>query len=253
MSIFIFILGTIIGSFLNVCIYRMPREESIVYPSSHCPRCGTPLKWYELIPVISFVVQKGECKHCGEKISPQYPLVEILTGALYLSIYFKFGTGIDLIFYLFFFSIIVLITFIDMHHQIIPDNLVLILLISTIIYKLLQLKLYHIPFKVFSSIMGLILGGGVLLLISILSKGGMGGGDIKLMGVLGFLLGAKKIWLNMFLSFVIGGIVGALLLAFKIKGKKDPIPFGPFICIAFLITAFWGDKIIDWYIKSFIL
>jgi leader peptidase (prepilin peptidase)/N-methyltransferase len=137
MYILTFIFGSVIGSFLNVCIYRIPRDESIVYPSSHCPKCNTPLKWYNLIPILSFLFQKGKCRYCGESISPQYPIVELLNGFLYTIIFYFYGATIDFAFYSLLLSILVIISFIDCYHQIIPDTLVAIVFILTISYKLL--------------------------------------------------------------------------------------------------------------------
>lgn len=253
MYILIFLLGTIIGSFLNVCIYRIPKEQSVVHPSSHCPNCGTPLKWYNLIPILSFIIQNGGCEYCGEKISPQYPIVEFLNGALYLMIYNKFGLNLGFIFYSIIFSVLIIIFFIDLYHQIIPNGLNVLILILGVIYKFLQLILYNEPLDLINSLLGLIVSGGIFLLIIIISKGGMGGGDAKLVGSLGFILGFKKIILTIFLSFLLGAIISIFLLLFKIKGRKDPIPFGPFICLAFMVVVFWGDSIITWYINRFLL
>lgn len=250
MSILIFLLGNIIGSFLNVCIYRIPRDESIVFPPSHCPHCSTPLKWYNLIPILSFIVQRGRCRYCGEKISPQYLIVETLNGVLYLLLYNKYGFSLDFVFYAIIFSILLIIIIIDLYHQIIPDGLNILILVLTIIYKILQYKLYNKPLDLINSLLGLIIPFGIFLLIIIISKGGMGGGDMKLIGVLGFILGLKKIALAIFLSFLLGAIISILLLLFKFIDKKDPIPFGPFICYAFMITVFWGDMIINWYVNS---
>ncbi|MCF6465640.1 prepilin peptidase [Clostridium sp. Cult2] len=253
MVILIFLLGIIIGSFLNVCIYRIPKGESIVFPSSHCPGCSTPLKWYDLVPVLSFLFQGGKCRYCGENISPRYPIVELLDGIIFITLYFILGFNLDFIFYAFLFSLLIIITFIDLDYQIIPNILVILILLGSIIYKLLNLLLYGIPLNLFNGLMGLTISGLIFLIILIVSKGGMGGGDVKLIGVLGFILGVPKIFLNIFLSFLIGGIISIFLLGFKIKGRKDPIPFGPFITLAFTITLFWGNRIIDWYIASFLL
>lgn len=250
MSILIFLLGTIIGSFLNVCIYRMPKGQSIVYPPSHCPNCSTPLKWYNLIPILSFIVQRGKCGYCGEKISPQYPIVEFFNGVFYLMLFYKFGLNLDFIFYSIIFSILIIIFFIDLYHQIIPNGLNILILVLGIIYKFLQFILYNKPLDLINSLLGLIIASGVFLLIIIISKGGMGGGDMKLIGVLGFIIGLKRIVLTIFLSFIIGAIISIFLLLFKIKGRKDPIPFGPFICLAFMAVVFWGDNLFLWYMDT---
>lgn len=253
MYILTFIFGSIIGSFLNVCIYRIPREESIAYPSSHCPKCSTPLKWYDLIPILSFLFQKGKCRYCGEIISPQYPIVELLNGILYIIIFHLYGTSVDFVFYSLIVSILIIISFIDYHHQVIPDSLVVITLILSICYKITIFILCKTPFNLLNSILGLLIGGGLFLIIALASRGGMGGGDIKLISVLGFILGFKKTLLNILLSFIIGAVFSLFLLLLKKKGKKDAIPFGPFINIAFIITLFFGDMIINWYVFSFLI
>lgn len=251
MYVLIFLLGTIIGSFLNVCIYRIPKGQSIIYPPSHCPNCSTPLKWYNLIPIFSFILQRGRCTYCGEKISLQYPIVESINGLLYIALYNKLGLTMDIIFYGIIFSILIVITFIDLKYMIIPDSLNIGLLILGLIYRIFRYNIYNIPINIINSILALIVPSGVFMLIILISKGGMGGGDMKLIGVLGFILGLKEITLTMFLSFLLGAIISIFLLLFNIKGKKDPIPFGPFICLAFMITVFWGDKLILWYMKKF--
>lgn len=250
MAIIIFLLGITIGSFLNVCIYRIPKGESLVFPTSHCIKCNTPLKWYNLIPIISFILQKGRCRYCREAISLQYPVVELLTGIILTILYFNIGINIDFIYYLFLFSLLIIITFIDIKHQIIPDGLILSILIGTILYKSIQYLLFDVPINLLNGLIGFIISSLFFLIIIIVSKGGMGGGDLKLIGVFGFILGFPEIILNIFLSFIIGGMVSILLLAFKIKGRKDPIPFGPFIILGFIVTLFWGTCIISWYINS---
>lgn len=253
MYILIFTLGIIIGSFLNVCIYRIPREESIVFPSSHCTYCSTPLKWYDLIPIFSFLSLRGKCRYCGGAISPQYPIVELLNGFLCLLNFYYFGLSIDFVFYSFLISILIVISFIDYYEQIIPDGLVFIILVSSIIYKFTIYFIYKSPITLWNSIMGFLTGGLLFLLIAVVSKGAMGGGDIKLIAVLGFILGLKKTLLNILLSFLIGAVFSILLLLSGKKGRKDAIPFGPFICLAFLITILYGDGIINWYISKFLI
>lgn len=253
MSILIFILGTILGSFLNVCIYRIPREESIVFPASHCTSCNETLSWKELVPVFSFLFQKGKCTYCGEAISPQYPIIEILNGLLYLILYYHFNLNIEFLFYSIVFSILIIISIIDLKTMIIPDSLNISLLFITILYKLLQYSFYDISPNILNSTLGLIGSSGLFLLIAILSKGSIGGGDIKLIGVLGFILGMKMSILNIFFSFILGAIISIFLLLFEIKERKDPIPFAPFICTAFIIVVLWGNKIINWYIDTFLL
>lgn len=251
MTILISLYGLLIGSFLNVCIYRIPREESIAFPSSHCPNCGTSLKWCDLVPVFSFIVQRGKCRYCGEKISPQYPTIELLNAILYLIIYTKFGLSLEFFFYVIIFSLLLVITLIDLQHMIIPDILIILILIISVIYKILLYILYSKSPDLLNSIGGLVLSSLLFILIIIVSKGGMGGGDVTLIGALGFILGIKRIFLTIFLSFILGAIISIFLLITKIKGRKDPIPFGPFIILGFFIVIFWGEQLLVWYMNLF--
>ena len=250
MIILVSLYGLLIGSFLNVCIYRIPREESIVFPSSHCPTCGTSLKWFDLVPVLSYIAQRGRCRYCGGKISPQYPMVELLNSLVYALIFWRFGLSLTSLFYAIIFSILIVIAFIDLKEMIIPDILVIFIFIIAIIYKVLSFILYSKPLNLLNSIGGLVLSSLLFILIIFLSRGGMGEGDVTLIGSLGFILGVREIFLNIFLSFILGAIISIFLLITKLKNKKDPIPFGPFIVLGFFITVFWGEHIINWYIKN---
>lgn len=247
MNILIFLYGLIIGSFLNVCIYRIPREESIAFPSSHCPTCSTSLKWYDNIPLFSYLSIKGKCRYCGSKISIQYPAIEILNAIIFIILFYYFHFSLDFVFYALVSSVLVVITFIDLKEMIIPDVLVLIILILSVLYKTLNYFLYNIPFNTIGSILGLLIAGGIFLLIIVLSKGGMGGGDMTLIAALGFILGVKYILLTIFISFLLGAVMSIGLLVTKVKTKKDPIPFGPFIILAFFIVVLYGEQLINIY------
>lgn len=253
MIVFVFLLGLVIGSFLNVCIYRIPRKESIVFPASHCTKCDHPLKWYDLVPVFSFLFLRGKCRYCKEKITPRYALVELLNGIMYMILFYFFNLSIDFIFYAIITSVLIIITFIDLEHMEIPNVLVLILLITSIVHKGINYFIFDIDFKLLSSILGLLVSSILFLLIIVVSKGGMGGGDMTLIGALGFILGFKKIILTIALSFLLGAIISVFLLLSRIKSRKDPIPFGPFIILGFFITLFWGDLMISWYINTFFI
>jgi len=252
MTSLISLYGLLIGSFLNVCIYRIPREESIAFPSSHCPNCNTGLKWYDNIPVFSYLTLLGKCRYCGEKISPQYPIIELLNAIIYLIIYSHFGFSLELFFYAIIFSLLIVISIIDLQDMIIPDILVVLILGTTIIYKFVSYLLYNNHLDLLNSLGGLVLSALLFIIIILVSKGGMGGGDVTLIGALGFILGIKMIFLTIFLSFILGAIISIILLITKIKGKKDPIPFGPFIILGFTITVFWGTELINWYIDMFL-
>ncbi|MDR7856124.1 prepilin peptidase [Tissierella sp.] len=251
MQLLVFLYGLLIGSFLNVCIYRIPKKESIVIPSSCCKNCGTSLKWCDLIPLFSFIVQGGKCRYCKGEISPQYPIIELLNATIYLIIYLRFGFSLELFFYSIIFSLLIIISVIDLQNMIIPDILVVIIFGTAILYKLVSYLLYNISPEVLNSIGGLVFSSLLFILIIIISKGAMGDGDVTLIGILGFIVGIKKIFLTILASFILGAIISIFLLIKKIKGRKDPIPFGPFIILGFFITIFWGDELLNWYIMMF--
>jgi len=235
-----------LGSFFNVCIYRIPRRESIIFPPSHCPKCGTPLKFYDNIPVVSYLLLGGRCRYCKEKISPIYPITELTTGILYVGLYIHYGTNLFLFFtFLIFVSFLIIITFIDLEHMIIPD-----ILVFPGIFIGLLLSLIRGDTIFLDSLLGLLIGGGVIFLIVFLSRGGMGEGDIKLSAMIGSFLGVKFTIITLLSSFILGGIVGILLLFLKIKSRKDPIPFGPFLALGAILSLFWGQTIANiwgWY------
>ncbi|ADK13643.1 MULTISPECIES: A24 family peptidase [Clostridium] len=244
-GIIIFIFGTIIGSFLNVCIYRIPMQESIVYPSSHCTNCGNRIKWYDLIPIVSYVILRGKCRNCGEKISKKYPIVEFITGLLYLMLYIKFGISIDIVKYVVFISILIVIGIIDFDTTDIYFKTTIVGLISAFVF--LGIYYYNgLPIRTY--IYGGIAGGGLLVLIILITKGGMGWGDAEICLICGLFLGLKFTFVMLFLSFIIGAIIGVILILSGKKSKKDYIPFGPFITAASVITVFCGQNILSWYL-----
>jgi leader peptidase (prepilin peptidase)/N-methyltransferase len=247
-SIFVLVLGLIIGSFSNVCIYRIPRNESLIRPGSHCPKCNQPIKFYDNIPLVSFIILKGKCRYCKEKISWQYPLVEFLTAVLYLLLFLRYGLQLVTFVYMFFCSALIIITFIDLKENIIPDVLSLPLLLLGFLMSFFLKNLSPI-----NSLLGILAGGGVLLLVAILGsflfkKEAMGGGDIKLAAMVGAFLGWQLTLLSLFLSFFTGAIIGIVILI-KNKGESDPIPFGPFIALGTIIALFFGNSIINWYLS----
>lgn len=247
MSLFIFLVGLLIGSFLNVCIYRIPREESIAFPASRCTDCGTNLRPWDLLPVVSYISVAGKCRYCKTEISFRYPAIEVFTSVIVLLLFSIFGLSLEFTVYSLISCILLVISSIDLDWKIIPDQLIILGLVLALILRFY----YFIQFKDYSfllwSLLGLVTGGGTLLVIAIASDGGMGGGDIKLMGMLGFLLGFNSILLTLLLSFIIGGVVSILLLLFKLKGKKETMPFGPFIAVAAFITICYSETIFQWY------
>ena len=254
----IFILGLVIGSFLNVCIYRLPLQQSIVFPPSHCQNCQAEVKRYDLIPVLSWLLLHGKCRSCGTNISYIYPLVELLTGVVFVLAYLKIGYSVELIRALVLASFFIVITFIDFEHQLILDKVLIPMALVGVVFNIIineNILSYAQGFNDFflfqisylDMLIGLMLGGGLLLLIAVLSNGGMGGGDVKLAAVLGLWLGWEYNITLLLLSFILGGIICSLLLASKIKSRKDYIPFGPFITLAAWVVYLYGNEIINWY------
>ncbi|MGN9164162.1 prepilin peptidase [Tissierellaceae bacterium HCP3S3_D8] len=248
MKVLVFIYGLSIGSFLNVCIYRMPEGKSLIFPPSHCPKCNHILRWYDNIPVISYLILFGRCRYCKDKISLIYPVVEILNGIIYVALYSNYIYLIDFIYYATVSSILLIIGFIDLKEMIIPDTLTVMVFIISVIYKVLRYPSSHIMMEFLAGLKGLVLAGILFLTIVLISKNGMGEGDIILISVLGFILGIEFILIDIFFSFVLAAIISLFLLYLKIKTKKDPIPFAPFIIISFFIVLFYGSFILDWYI-----
>lgn len=247
MLFIVFIYGLLIGSFLNVCIYRIPRHESIVFTSSHCVSCGTPIKYYDLIPVLSYVLLGGKCRFCKCAISPQYPLVELAAATLMTLQAWKWGLGITSGLYAVLTAALIVVTVIDFYHQIIPDSLIIVIAILGIA-ALFAVQIPQFGFAaVIDSTIGFLVAGTLFLFISLVSKGGMGGGDIKLMAVLGLWFGWKQILLSILVAFVAGAVISILLLLMHEKGVKDGIPFGPFIALSAYLISLFGNEILQWY------
>jgi len=244
--LFLFVLGLLIGSFLNVCIYRLPKEESIVTPPSHCGACDHRLGPMDLIPVVSWLLLKGRCRYCGAKISARYALVELLTGFLFVLLGLHYVLTAELVLMLVMTSIFIAIFFIDLDHSIIPDELVIAGFISAAAYLIWGWTSGTLPFNPLDHGAGFLIGGGIYLFLAVITKGGMGGGDIKLMAMLGFWLGASGILWIILLSSNIGAVVSLLLIALKLKSRKDYIPFGPFIVVSALLTALFQDNLTAW-------
>ena len=246
--VLIFILGLIVGSFSNVCIYRIPKKESIAYPASHCPKCRTTIKPVDNIPLLSYILLKGRCRNCKSKISIQYPIVEFLTGLIYLIIYLLYGLSVQTLIYIILSSALIIIAFIDLNQQIIPD---VISLPGIAIGFIISFFVPYISF--INSALGILAGGGIILIIAlggsaIFKKEAMGGGDVKLAAMIGAFLGWKYIIVSLFLGFFTGALTGIFLIIAKIKKKEDAVPFGPFIILGSFITLLWGEKIISWYL-----
>ena len=252
--IFSIVYGMILGSFTNVCIFRIPEKKSLWHPPSTCGNCGYRLKWYDNVPLISFIVLRGKCRQCHSHISWQYPAVEVLCGILMALMFLRIGLMPDLIFLSAAMVVLVTISVIDYKTMIIPNGTVIALLVIGFLYTLGRLIF---PGAFFTSItwlealIGFFAASVPLYLIAVISKGGMGGGDVKLMAAAGLFLGWKNIIVAMIIGSVIGAIVSLTLIAMKRKKRKDMIPFGPFLCLGILIAAVVGRDIVAWYIGLF--
>ncbi|MBF0258076.1 MAG: prepilin peptidase [Desulfamplus sp.] len=244
----IFMLGASIGSFLNVCIYRIPKSESIAFPGSFCPVCKDPIPFYLNIPIISFLILLGKCKKCHTEISVRYPIVEIITGMFAVATFIKFGLTIEALFWFVFIAILVVISFIDIDLQIIPDILsipgIFIFAFSPLIIP---------DMTIMDTIAGMLAGGGSLYLVAVIyyfirKDEGMGGGDIKLLTMIGAATGWKGVIFTIFTSSLMGTLAGVTIMLVTQKAdSKLRIPFGPYLAAGALLYIFQGDFLIDWY------
>lgn len=260
-GIVVFILGAMVGSFLNVCIHRMPQGESVVWPSSHCPHCKKRIPAYDNIPFISYILLKAKCRFCGGKISLRYPLVEFLTAVLFLVLFRRYGLSYDFIFCIVLTAGLIIATFVDIKHRIIPDEIslggiVVGFVLSTI--RGIGLNPFVWNFRpMLNSLLGIIIGGGIIYLTGFMfdliyfrllkrppiqgETESMGGGDVKLLAMIGAFLGWKAAIVTFFLAPFFGAIVGIVNLLVK---KDHTIPYGPFLAMAALASLFWADRIV---------
>ena len=256
MSILIFALGLAIGSFLNVCIYRIPQELSIHSPRrSFCPDCRTQIRFYDNIPVLSYLLLRGRCRHCSAEISKVYPLVELTTGILFLFSLYRFGPTLALIHSCLLISLLIPIAWIDARWYIIPNVIILVGLITGGAVTLLIALTHHTPSYLIEHLIGAVVGGAAMLLIAaagtfLFRKRAMGGGDIKLMILIGLFLGAwPHLLIVVMTSAITGSLVGLCLIALgKRSGGSGRIPYGPFLVIGAVLDMFWGDQIWSWYL-----
>ena len=231
--------GAVTGSFLNVVIYRLPRKESIVSPGSRCPRCGQPVKWYDNIPLLSYVILRAQCRHCGQPITPRYPTVELLTAVLWVMAGVWFGLDWPLLPALLLVSTLVAIFYIDLDHYIIPN--VIVLPVAAIG---LAANVAIAPERWLEFLAAGLLSAAFFFIVALAKPGGMGMGDVKLAGMLGFFLG-KAVLVGLFLGFLIGAVVGVALMAAGVKGRKSRIPFGPFLAAGAVVALFYGAMLLD--------
>ncbi len=238
----LFVLGAVLGSFLNVVIHRLPRKESLVRPSSHCPHCGAPIQPRDNIPLLSFLILKGRCRHCGQSISWRYPVVELAAAVLLPVLWLRYPMPLQFVPAALLALMLLAVSFIDLEHQLVPN---------AISYPGITLGLLlAIPQGRFADALFTAAGAGVLfLLIALVSRGGMGGGDIKLAAMLGAFLGWPLTGVAVFAAFVVGASVGVFLLITRRRSRKDPIPFGPALAVGGLVTLLAGREIIGWYLR----
>jgi leader peptidase (prepilin peptidase)/N-methyltransferase len=251
--IFVFIFGAVVGSFLNVCIYRLPAGTSIAFPASHCPKCKAKIKAYDNLPILSYIILGGKCRSCKERFSIRYPMVELLSALFALFTYLKFSLTPALGIYYLFICTLIVITFIDIDYYIIPDiiSIPMIFIGLTTSYFGKSLGMV-VTFK--SAILGAAAGAGFLLIVAglyyvIKKKEGMGMGDVKLLAMFGSFLGLKSIFFIVFASSLFGAAYGIPQAMIKKKGPQHMIPFGPFLCAAAILYLFYGEAIIAFYLK----
>lgn len=252
-NIIVFIFGAIVGSFLNVCIHRMPLGESVVWPRSHCPQCKNRIEWYDNIPFISYLVLNGKCRICHKRIPLRYPLVELLTALTFVALFKRFGLSYRFFFYLIFLCGLIISTFIDIKHRIIPDEISIGgMILGFILSAVGGLK------PALNSLLGIFIGGGIIYLSGFLfdmvyfkllrkppiqgETSSMGGGDVKLLAMIGAFLGWQAALVTFFVAPFFGAAVGILNLIFK---KDHTIPYGPFLSLSAVLSLFYSRQIIN--------
>jgi leader peptidase (prepilin peptidase)/N-methyltransferase len=240
--------GAIVGSFLNVCIYRLPRDRSIVWPASACPHCGRALAWYENIPIVSFLALGGRCRTCREPIAARYPIVEALTAAMFACAWWYYGPGALLASRLVFGCALIVLFAIDLEHQLLPNLITLPGVVAGFGFSLLTEPGW------FDSMVGILLGGGVLFGIAeayyrLRHEEGLGMGDVKMLGMIGAFLGWKLMIVTLMVASLSGSIIGVLLIITKRGSMKYALPFGTFLAIGAAVSATVGQRLLDWYLR----
>jgi leader peptidase (prepilin peptidase)/N-methyltransferase len=241
------ILGLAVGSFLNVCIHRLPRGGSVVQPASSCPHCGYVLRWYDNIPVVSYAMLGGRCRKCRAGISIRYPIVELITMLVFIAHYVVFGADILLVPRLLFASSLIALFAIDLEHHLLPDAITLPGIVAGLAFSLM------LPPGFLDALIGVLAGGGVLWLLGeayyrYSGQEGMGGGDVKMLAMIGAFLGWKLMVLTLVLSSILGSLIGVLVIVIKRGGMKYALPYGTFLSIAALVASLVGQRILDWYL-----
>lgn len=253
----VFIFGTGIGSFLNVCIGRIPDEESVISPPSHCPKCKASIAFYDNFPLLSYLWLRGKCRACHERISPRYFIVELLTGLVALALYLRFGLSYTFVVSFVFAAALIVISFIDLDVRIVPDVISLPGIIVGLVFSVVGYFVFTDAFEVIpnplSSLTGILVGGGFLLATAwiyekVTGVDGMGGGDIKLLAMIGAFLGWPSIPVTLFVASVLGSVIGVGLMLATGAGRRLALPFAPFLCSGALIYLFYGEALIRFYL-----
>lgn len=249
-QVFVFLAGCCFGSLYNVMIHRLPQNESILRPASHCPRCNHPISFYDNIPVVSYLLLRGKCRFCAEPISLRYPLVEILTGSLMLLLFRRYGLTPQFFIECLLVSLLIVITFIDLDTYLIPDVLSLSGMALGFACSFLTPRISWLD-----SLLGLVLGGGFFLLIAVgyqylRHKDGLGGGDIKLLAMIGAFLGWAGVVFTVLAASLIGTVVGGVVMWRSRKGLDTRLPFGPFLAVGALLYLLWGEAFYHWYVND---
>ncbi|MDD3726483.1 MAG: prepilin peptidase [Candidatus Ratteibacteria bacterium] len=247
MGIIIFILGLIFGSFANVVIYRLPKGKSIVSPGSQCPSCGKNILWYDNIPLLSYILLRGRCRFCKASISYRYFVVELITGLLFLALYLKFGLTIDLSIYALFILCLLIMGFIDIDTYLISDIIVLpgiaIGFILSVIFPQMHYEMTRVG-SLWYSFTGIMIGAGILIFLAMVGKllfrkEAMGGGDIKLLAMIGAFLGWKCVFITIFFASLLGTVISLTLIGLKKKKMEDYVPFGPYLGLGAVVSLFY--------------
>lgn len=243
----VFVFGLLWGSFFNVCIVRLPHNDSILWGRSACPKCKSLIPWFCNIPLVSFILLKGRCRSCKAPISLEYPIVELVTGLMFVGLFLRFGWSKELLSSLIFCSGLLVISVIDIHHQIIPDEISLPGIVVGFLFAIWVGKVSWLE-----SLLGIFVGGGSFLLVAwgyekISKQEGLGGGDIKLLAMIGAWLGVQSLLVVIILSSLLGSLIGITVMIVQKKNLKTAIPFGPFLAVGAVTYLFWGG-----YIQSFL-
>jgi len=258
-AVFAFIFGTIVGSFLNVCIGRIPNDESVVFPASHCPKCKASIVFYDNFPLVSYLWLQGKCRACRERISPRYFFVELLTGLVAMALYSRFGLSYTFAVSFVFAAALIVISFIDLAVRIVPDVISLPGIIGGLVFSVMGYFVFTDSSEILptplSSLIGILVGGGFLLATAwiyekVTGVDGMGGGDIKLLAMIGAFLGWPSVPVTLFVASVLGSVIGLGLMVVTGAGRRLALPFAPFLCSGALIYLFYGEVLIQFYLPS---